>query len=55
MVREGVVYLNEILDEMKLHPPPQQRDMSKRLRQIGLGLMGADMLSNYRTDRQSSN
>ncbi|MGI6440617.1 MAG: adenosylcobalamin-dependent ribonucleoside-diphosphate reductase [Peptoniphilaceae bacterium] len=42
MVREGVVYLNEILDEnMKLHPLPQQRDMSKRLRQIGLGLMGA--------------
>ena len=42
MVREGVVYLNEILDEnMKLHPLPQQREMSERLRQIGLGLMGA--------------
>lgn len=42
MVREGVVYLNEILDEnMKLHPLQQQRDMSEKLRQIGLGLMGA--------------
>ena len=45
MVREGVVYLNEILDEnMKLHPLEQQRQMSRDLRQIGLGIMGlADM------------
>lgn len=41
-VREGVVYLNEILDEnMNLHPLEQQREMSAKLRQIGLGLMGA--------------
>lgn len=41
-VREGVVYLNDILDDnMRLHPLPQQREMSERLRQIGLGLMGA--------------
>lgn len=42
MIREGVVFLNEILDEnMKLHPLEQQRKMSKELRQIGLGIMGA--------------
>jgi len=42
MVREGVRYLNEVLDEnMNLHPLPQQRQMSKDLRQIGLGIMGA--------------
>ena len=42
MVREGVTYLNEVLDEnMKLHPLQQQREMSERLRQIGLGIMGA--------------
>ena len=46
MVREGVIYLNEVLDEnMKLHPLVQQREMSRDLRQIGLGIMGlADML-----------
>ena len=45
MVRNGVIYLNEVLDEnMKLHPLKQQRDMSRDLRQIGLGIMGlADM------------
>lgn len=41
MVREGVKYLNEVLDEnMKLHPLEQQREMSEKYRQIGLGLMG---------------
>ncbi|HZJ99362.1 MAG TPA: adenosylcobalamin-dependent ribonucleoside-diphosphate reductase [Tissierellaceae bacterium] len=42
MVRNGVIYLNEVLDEnMKLHPLEQQREMSEKLRQIGLGIMGA--------------
>lgn len=42
MVREGVIYLNEVLDEnMKLHPLEQQRQMSSDYRQIGLGIMGA--------------
>ena len=41
MVRNGVIYLNEVLDEnMKLHPLPQQREVSQSLRQIGLGIMG---------------
>lgn len=41
LVRNGVIYLNEVLDEnMNLHPLVQQRDMSRDLRQIGLGLMG---------------
>ena len=46
MVHNGVIYLNEVLDEnMLLHPLPQQREMSRDLRQIGLGIMGlADML-----------
>ena len=45
MVRQGVIYLNEVLDEnMNLHPLQQQREMSRDLRQIGLGIMGlADM------------
>ncbi|MDD2446384.1 MAG: adenosylcobalamin-dependent ribonucleoside-diphosphate reductase [Tissierellia bacterium] len=45
MVHDGVIYLNEVLDEnMKLHPLEQQRQMSYDLRQIGLGIMGqADM------------
>ena len=45
MVREGVIFLNEVLDEnMNLHPLPQQREMARELRQIGLGIMGlADM------------
>ncbi|MCF6465750.1 adenosylcobalamin-dependent ribonucleoside-diphosphate reductase [Clostridium sp. Cult2] len=45
MVREGVIFLNEVLDEnMKLHPLLQQKDMARELRQIGLGIMGiADM------------
>ncbi len=45
MVRDGVIYLNEVLDEnMKLHPLEQQRKMSEDYRQIGLGIMGlADM------------
>ena len=52
MVRQGVVYLNEVLDEnMKLHPLPQQREMSERLRQIGLGIMGAaDMFIKLRVE-----
>lgn len=42
MVRQGVIYLNEVLDEnMNLHPLQQQREMSRDLRQIGLGIMGA--------------
>jgi ribonucleoside-diphosphate reductase alpha chain len=42
MVKNGVIYLNEVLDEnMKLHPLEQQREMSEKLRQIGLGIMGA--------------
>ena len=42
MVRNGVIYLNEVLDEnMKLHPLEQQRKISEELRQIGLGIMGA--------------
>ncbi|NLY19888.1 MAG: adenosylcobalamin-dependent ribonucleoside-diphosphate reductase [Tissierellia bacterium] len=41
LVRDGVVYLNEILDEnMDHHPLPEQREMSGKLRQIGLGIMG---------------
>ncbi len=45
MVRQGVIYLNEILDEnMELHPIREQREMARELRQIGLGIMGvADM------------
>ncbi|MCD1147799.1 adenosylcobalamin-dependent ribonucleoside-diphosphate reductase [Peptoniphilus sp. KCTC 25270] len=45
LVRDGVIYLNEVLDEnMQLHPLEQQRELSKELRQIGLGIMGvADM------------
>ena len=45
LVRDGVIYLNEVLDEnMNLHPLPQQIDVSRELRQIGLGIMGvADM------------
>lgn len=45
LVRDGVVYLNEVLDDnMDLHPLVQQREMSRDLRQIGLGIMGlADM------------
>lgn len=46
MVRDGVIYLNEVLDEnMDLHPLKEQRQVSKDLRQIGLGIMGlADAL-----------
>jgi len=37
MVRQGVIYLNKVLDEnMNLHPLQQQREMSRDLRQIGL-------------------
>ncbi len=44
-VRAGVIYLNEILDEnTPLHPLEKQQEVSKQLRQIGLGVMGiADM------------
>lgn len=41
MVEDGVIYLNEILDEnMELHPLKEQREESRALRQIGLGIMG---------------
>lgn len=41
MVKEGVIYLNEILDEnMELHPLKEQIEVSKNLRQIGLGIFG---------------
>jgi len=45
MVRQGVIYLNEVLDEnMELHPLKEQRQMARELMQIGLGVMGvADM------------
>jgi ribonucleoside-diphosphate reductase alpha chain len=45
-VREGVVALNEVLDEgLELHPLEEQRQSVRDLRQIGLGVMGiADML-----------
>ena len=45
LVHNGVIYLNEVLDEnMNLHPLEQQKQMSRDLRQIGLGIMGqADM------------
>ncbi|MDO5717189.1 MAG: adenosylcobalamin-dependent ribonucleoside-diphosphate reductase [Tissierellia bacterium] len=45
LVRDGVVYLNNVLDEnTELHPLPQQKEVSRNLRQIGLGIMGlADM------------
>lgn len=44
-VHHGIIYLNEILDEnMELHPLPQQTEVSRDLRQIGLSVMGvADM------------
>lgn len=46
VVKEGVNYLNEILDEgLPLHPLQEQRDTVRDLRQIGLGVLGiADML-----------
>lgn len=41
LVRNGVIYLNEVLDEnMELHPLKEQREVSRDLRQIGLGIMG---------------
>ena len=50
MVKDGVIYLNEVLDEnMNLHPLEQQKKVSKDLRQIGLGIMGlADMFIKMR-------
>lgn len=37
LVRNGVIYLNEVLDEnMKLHPLEGQKEVSRDLRQIGL-------------------
>ena len=42
IVREGVIYLNDVLDEnTELHPLEQQKESSRKYRQIGLGLMGA--------------
>lgn len=45
MIHNGVIYLNEVLDEnMNMHPLEEQKKMSRDLRQIGLGIMGlADM------------
>lgn len=45
-VQTGIVYLNGVLDEnTELHPLEQQRESSKKYRQIGLGIMGlADAL-----------
>ena len=40
-VEEGVVFLNEVLDEgLPLHPLKEQRESVKKWRQIGLGTMG---------------
>jgi ribonucleoside-diphosphate reductase alpha chain len=46
VVKEAVIYLNEILDEgLALHPLQEQRDSVRDWRQIGLGIMGlADAL-----------
>lgn len=45
LVKEGVFYLNGVLDENEnLHPIKEQKELSHNLRQIGLGIMGlADM------------
>jgi len=45
VVKEGVIYLNEMLDEgLPLHPLKEQQNTVRDLRQIGLGIMGiADM------------
>lgn len=41
LVREGVYYLNGVLDEnMELHPLEEQKEVGRQLRQIGLGIMG---------------
>lgn len=41
LVRDGIIYLNEVLDEnLPLHPLKEQRDLSRDLRQVGLGIMG---------------
>lgn len=41
MVRNGVIYLNGVLDEnMDLHPLKEQKEVCNDLRQIGLGIMG---------------
>lgn len=40
-VKEGVIYLNEVLDEgLELHPLDIQKESVKNWRQIGLGIMG---------------
>ncbi len=46
VVKKGVAFLNEILDEgLRLHPLHEQRESVKQWRQIGLGIFGlADML-----------
>lgn len=41
MVKEAVVYMNEVLDEGRpLHPLEQQKETARLYRQIGLGTMG---------------
>lgn len=41
MVKEAVVYMNEVLDEgCPLHPLEQQKETARLYRQIGLGTMG---------------
>jgi len=40
-VKEGVVFLNQVLDEgLPLHPLPEQQESVREWRQIGLGQMG---------------
>ncbi len=45
VVSDGVIYLNQVLDEgLPLHPLQEQRESVEKWRQIGLGVMGiADM------------
>ena len=46
VAREGVIFLNEVLDEgLDLHPLDEQKESVRKYRQIGMGIMGlADML-----------
>lgn len=45
LAKEGIVFLNQILDEgLPLHPLDQQKETVEEYRQIGMGIMGlADM------------
>lgn len=46
VVKDSIIYLNEVLDEgLPLHPLKEQRESVNKYRQIGLGIMGfADAL-----------